>query len=195
MESSDYTKVALEPWIARAAALLNERVKNGGLPAISRFGVWSVIVSHLLDRFVEGFSRVKKCTMQGRGLMSLDAATVYAACVKASPVVSACLARDKSHVDAFVAAFYYDSEGDLLAWITQHRAAYPVRQMRALLTSGIGLTLKKKAAKDLGAAIEALYLLPMSEEMARQLAMEKGVSAVGGGFVAMGAAMMTGDGL
>lgn len=180
------------PFIQRATTLLNEKVKHSGLPAVSRFGVWSAIVSHVIDRFVDGFSKVKKCSVPGRGLMNLDSATVYAACAKAGPIVPTCLSRDKAHVDAFIAAFYYDNESDLLQWITQNRAAYPLKHMRALLLNGIGLTMKKKPLKDMTAAIDALYLVPMPEEMARQLAMEKGATAVAGGLVAMGAAMTGG---
>ena len=159
---------------------------------MSRFGVWSAIVTHVVDRFVDGFSKVKKCSVPGRGLMNLDSATVYAACAKAGPIVPSCLARDKVHMDGFIAAFYYDSESDLLAWVTQNRAAYPLKHMRALLLHGIGLGMKKKGLKDMLSAIEGLYLVPMPEDMARQLAMEKGATAVAGGLVAMGAAMTGG---
>jgi hypothetical protein len=92
--------------LSRATALLNERVRSGALPAVARVGGWSAIVSHMMDRFVEGYSRVRKCSVPGRGLMSLDVGTVYATCAKVGPIVPACLARDKGHVDTYVAAFY-----------------------------------------------------------------------------------------
>ena len=44
---------------------------------------------------------------------------------KVGPVVPGCLSRDKAHADLFIAAFYYDSEADLIAWVTKNRAAYP----------------------------------------------------------------------
>ncbi len=77
MDPSSYT-ADLSPHLARATALLNACVASGALPAVSRFGVWSAIVSHIVDRFVEGISRVKKCSVPGRGLMSLDLGTLYA---------------------------------------------------------------------------------------------------------------------
>ena len=188
MEPSAYT-AELVPFLSRATAVLNERVKAGALPAVSRFGIWSAVVTHIMDRFVEGYSRVKKCSVPGRGLMSLDVGTVYAHCARVGPIVPACLARDKAHADGFVAAYYYDSDADLLAWLTAHRAAYPLRHARALVAHGIGPTLKKKAAKDLAAAVDALYLLAMPDDVARQLAVEKGVQLGVAGMVAMGAAM------
>jgi hypothetical protein len=191
MDRSDYTR-ELEGFVSRSTALLNERVKSGGLPAVSRFGVWLVIVSHVIDRFVEAFSRVKKCSVPGRGLMSLDAATVLAAAAKAGPIVPACLARDKTHVDGFVAAFYYDSEGDLLAWVAANRERYPLRHVRALLANGIGPGLKKKALKDVTAAVDAFYLVPMPDDVARAAALEKGASAVAGGLASLGSALSGG---
>ena len=155
---------AFLPHLTRAAAVLSERAASGALPAVSRFGVWAAIVSHLMDRFVEGYARVKKCSELGRGLMSFDVGTVYAHAVKLSPTVPACLSRDKAHVDGFVKAFYETQEGALLEWVRAHRAAYPLRQARALLVNGLGATMKKKEAlKHAVAALEDMYILPEAE--------------------------------
>lgn len=154
------------PHLTRAAALLNERSASGALPAVSRFGVWAAIVSHLMDRFVEGYARVKKCSELGRGLMSFDVGTVYAHAVKLSPVVPSCLSRDKAHVDSFVKAFYETQEGALLEWMKAHRAAYPLRQTKSLLVNGLGATMKKKdALKHALAALEEMYVIPETSEV------------------------------
>jgi hypothetical protein len=97
MEPSKYTS-DFSTVLNRAGALLAERVAAGALPPISRLGVWCAIVSHVIERFVEGVSRVKKCSVPGRGLMSLDVGTIYAAAAKASAVLPGCLARDKVRV-------------------------------------------------------------------------------------------------
>jgi hypothetical protein len=151
--------------------------------------MWCTIVSHIMERFVEGFSRVKKCSVTGRGLMSLDVGTVYAACAKSGPVVPTCLSRDKSYCDAYIAASYYDNEHDLVDWISKNRAGYALRHMRAILNNGIGLTIKKKAAKDAAVAIDALYLAPPPDSTA----VEKGLAVSMAGLTAVGAAFSMGS--
>ena len=47
-----------------------------------------------------------------------------------------------------------------------HRAAYPLRQARALLVNGLGASMKKKdALKHAVAALEDLYILPDTTEV------------------------------
>ena len=189
MDPSKYT-ADLSPVLARATALLNERVAAGALPAVSRFGVWSAIVSHVVERFVEGAARVKKCTVPGRGLMSLDIGTIYANAARVGPVVPGCLARDKSHADAFIAAFYYDTEADLIAWVAKNRAAYPLRNVKALLLAGLGATLKKKPLRDALVAIESLYCIPLDDDERLKQTVMSNASAAGGAIERFGAAMM-----
>lgn len=188
MEPSRYASVELPPFVQRAGALLLDKVKHAGLPAVSRLGIWCCVMSHILDRFVEGYSRVKKCSVPGRGLMSLDAGTVYALGAKAGPVLPACLARDRSFVDSYIAAYYYDNEADLLDWISKNRHQYALHHVRALVNTGLGPGLKKKALKDLQVAVDSMYVVPPPEDMQKQA---KEVAQLGmAGLTAMGAAMI-----
>ena len=160
MEPNAYVSSLSAP-LARAAALLNSRVSAGTLPPVARLCLWSSVVSHLMERFCEGLSRVKKCSVPGRGLMSLDVGHAYARAMNLCPVPALVLPRDKAYVDAYVSAFYYDSEVDVLQWVAQHKALYPLRVARAvLLHGGVAAGLKKKQLKDCVAAIEGLYELP-----------------------------------
>jgi hypothetical protein len=146
--------------LARAAALLNDKVKSSGFPAVSRLGLWSCIVSHLVERFVEGVSRVKKCPPQGRGLMAVDLEAVYTFANKHGPTLLQCLSRDRSYADQYIAAFYLESEGDVMQWIGKNKSMYPLRFMRALIMNGIGANMKKKQLKDLMTSVDGMYLLP-----------------------------------
>ena len=139
-----------------------------------------------MDRFVEGYSRVKKCSELGRGLMSLDVGTVYAHAARVSPIVPGCLSRDKAHVDGYVKAFYETSEGALLAWVLAHRGAYPLRQARSLLVHGIGGVMKKPALKHALGALEDMYCLPEAEVGQ----MVQAASTAGGALERLGASMM-----
>lgn len=152
-----YVAAVITP-LVNVAHSLNERVKSGALPAISRVGLWNAILSHVMDRFVEGFSRVKKCTVPGRGLMALDAASAFTAATKAGPVSLSHLPRDKSYVDAYLSAFYLDNDADLLQWIVRNKHQYPLRYTRAILLNGIGASMKKKQVKDAVYAIETMYM-------------------------------------
>lgn len=159
MEVNAYVANVTAP-LARVAAFLNDRVHGGTLPAVSRLGMWSALVSHIMERFVDGICLVKKCSVTGRGLMMLDAGHVYAAAARLGPTAPAVLSRDKGYVDSLVSAFYFDNDGDLLPWMLHNKAQYRLAHMRALLTTGIGGSLKKAKLKEVVAAMEALYLVP-----------------------------------
>lgn len=176
---------AFNAGLDRAAKVLNDRVASGSLPGVSRLGLWSAIVSHSMERVVEGISIVKKCSVPGRGLMALDAGTIYAAAAKLGPALPRFLPRDKGHVDAYVSAFYYSNEDDLLTWMYDHKAHYPLRHMRALLANGIGPSLKKAKLKDVTTALEAMYLAPQPTAHA-QAAGGGGVGVMGGGGAGVG---------
>ena len=189
MEPSRYASTELTSFVQRAGSMLADRLKDG-LPAVSRFGIWSCIVSHLNERFVEGFSRVKKCTVPGRGLMSLDAGTVFAVCCRAGPVLPSLLARDRTFVDSYLSAYYFEGEADLLDWVTKNRSTYTLRSVRSLVNSGIGANLKAKAKKELLSAIEALWVVPLPEEGSVERKVKEGAAMAGYGLVAMGASML-----
>jgi Protein of unknown function C-terminus (DUF2451)/Vacuolar-sorting protein 54, of GARP complex len=138
MEPNPYVS-QLSTNLVAAAGQLNAKVKAGSLPPASRLCIWGCIVSHLMDKFADGVSRVKKCTVPGRGLMSLDVGHLYSVAMKQVPIPpQGVLPRDKSYVDAYISAYYYDSEGDVMQWISKNRGAYPLRMVKAIITNGIG---------------------------------------------------------
>ena len=159
MEISPYVGAITAP-LQRVANTLKEKVAAGTLPAVSHLGLWSCVLSHVMERFVEGFSRVRKCSVPGRGLMTLDVGHTYAYATRAGPTLSTVLARDKAFVDAYVSAFYLESEADLLQWISTARAAYALRHMRAIVLYGPVATSKRKQLREIQNAVDALYLLP-----------------------------------
>jgi len=143
--------------------VLNDLVAAGKLPSVSRFGIWSAIVSHIMDRMVQGFSQVKRCGDIGRGVMSMDLLQIYAHAAKVGPIVPSCLPRDKSHVDSYIKAFYGQNESSLMSWVEANKAAYPLRQVRSLLDNGLGSTLSAKVLKHVATAIDTMFCIPMEE--------------------------------
>ena len=126
LHTSDYVAAVYAPALSRAAALLSDRVKAGTLPPVARLALWGSLLAHLAERFVEGVSRVKKCSVPGRGLMMLDSGALWDATARASPLLPGCLARDKGHVDGYVSAFYFEAEADVLNWVAQVRSTMVV---------------------------------------------------------------------
>ena len=51
---------------------LAAQVDYNGLPQPSYKALWSSISGLLYERFVEGVSRMKKCTVEGRGQLAVD---------------------------------------------------------------------------------------------------------------------------
>lgn len=148
--------------MTRIAGLMQDRVVSGALSPVSRLGVWLCIMSHVMDRFVEGVSRVPKCSVPGRGLMSLDAGSIYLAGSKVAPTIPSMLPRDRGWVDTYISAFYLDGESELLQWMMKNKAAYSLRHVRAIIMHGFAQqrSVKKKQVAELMAAVESMYLLP-----------------------------------
>jgi hypothetical protein len=174
------------------ARTLNDLVAAGKLPTVSRFGIWSAIVSHMMDCMVEGFSRVKRCNDIGRGVMSMDLHVLYDHAQRVGPTVPQCLPRDKSHVDSYIKSFYGMSEGSLTAWVEANKASYPLRHVRGLLDNGLAPSLNPRVLKHVTTAVETLFCIPLDEARRRKeevlRAGDKAVTILG----RMGEAMATG---
>ncbi len=171
---------------------LNDLVEAGKLPSVSRFGVWSGIVSHIMECMVEGFSRVRRCGDIGRGVMSMDLLTLYAHAAKVGPIVPSCLPRDKTHVDSYIKAFYGISESSLMAWVEANRGSYPLRQVRGLLDHGLGPSLNPKVLKHVTTAVDTLFCIPMDDARRRKEEVLRAGEKVGTLLGRLGEAMATG---
>ena len=121
--------------------------------AIDEF--WQYAVSSANESILEGFSRVKKCTIEGRAAMSLDLQMFSAGVKKFAPKD---FAPDVRLVDGYIKAFYVP-ESDLLHWAMTHRE-YKKEQIASLVTcifdankpsalNPLEVNKRKKALKDL----------------------------------------------
>lgn len=145
----------------RVARLLDDLTRRGALPSSSRSGVWACAVGHVMLRVVEGFSRVKKCSTAGRGLMQLDVKNLWlriARVLTTSPD-SIVRVRDSSYVVDYVQAFYNTTETDVMPWILQHKERYLGRHLRSIVENGIGPSLKSARVKELLASIDQMKTL------------------------------------
>ena len=82
--------------------------------------MWENAALAAADAMVAGFARVRKCTMEGRGLMSLDLQVVLGALKKLAPHAAVPrLEAAMRTVDTYIKAFYVP-EGELLHWAQTH---------------------------------------------------------------------------
>ena len=125
---------------------------------------WRYAVSAANESILEGFSRVKKCTIEGRAAMSLDLQMFTQGMKKFVPKG---FEADVRLVDGYIKAFYVP-ENDLLHWAMTHRE-YKKQQILGLVAcifdankpsslNPLEMNKKKKALKELLAEIEANLL-------------------------------------
>lgn len=81
------------------------------VPARARRLVWRGVVDGLLLSLLRGFSHAKRCSTEGRALMSMDLQALVLGLEDPAAAQAA-----KAHVHAYVNAFYFGDE-DLHKWI------------------------------------------------------------------------------
>eukprot|EP01087_Luapelamoeba_hula_P024585 TRINITY_DN9420_c0_g2_i2.p1 TRINITY_DN9420_c0_g2~~TRINITY_DN9420_c0_g2_i2.p1 ORF type:complete len:987 (+),score=113.27 TRINITY_DN9420_c0_g2_i2:1-2961(+) len=91
--------------------------------------LWNYAIIKAMDVLVEGFSRVKKCSAEGRGLMKLDFQTFQTGLFKLTPIRPL---PGASRVDTFITAFY-EPETELPKWLQEHYPEYTAKQLLGLI--------------------------------------------------------------
>ena len=125
---------------------------------------WKYAVSAANESILEGISRVKKCTIEGRAAMSLDLQMLTSGMKRFSPKG---FEPDVRLVDGYIKSFYVP-ESDLLHWAMTHRE-YKKDQILRLVAcifdankpsslNPLEANKKKKALKELLAEIETSLL-------------------------------------
>ena len=66
--------------------------------------------------------------------------------------------RGKAYVDAFIRAAYLPTEAEALAWVASHKDKYEPRHVLAIISNGLGASLKKKASQKLLKDVEAALM-------------------------------------
>jgi len=131
---------------------MNSETKVANIPKKTAELVWSEIIKFLMEQLVEGFSRAKKCTNEGRTQMSLDHK------ILSSGIERLTTLRPIPYGDYvldYVKAFYY-SEIDFIQWCRDH-PVYTLKQYLNILNVGIGTQIKKQNLKQLTTTIEEIY--------------------------------------
>ncbi|UPR01801.1 hypothetical protein HOP50_08g51230 [Chloropicon primus] len=122
---------------------------------------WKYAVSAANESILEGFSRVKKCSIEGRAAMSLDLQMFTTGMKRFVPKG---FEPDVRIVDGYIKAFYVP-ESDLLHWAMTHREYKPqaiLRLVSCILDANkpsslnpLEINKRKKRVKELLAEIES----------------------------------------
>ncbi|KAL4422269.1 hypothetical protein ABPG75_008466 [Micractinium tetrahymenae] len=142
--------------LGRQLELLRDRLAQvPSLDVAAAARLWSAVAAHVADACLEGFSRCKRCSLEGRAAMSLDLQGVGRALAHVLPPAAQDAAPQSLRlVDTYIKAFYIPL-GELAHWVQTH-AEYTPQQVLALtscIAESSGLKRKDKAA--LVAQVEA----------------------------------------
>uniref|UniRef100_A0A7S3GUM0 Syndetin C-terminal domain-containing protein n=1 Tax=Spumella elongata TaxID=89044 RepID=A0A7S3GUM0_9STRA len=121
--------------------------------------VWLEICEAAFDVCLEGYSKVRKCSVEGRSSMTTDTMALH----DALNTIHLCRPpRGKHYIDNFLRSAML-SEEELLAWVRDNWESYAYRHVHGLLTQVLFSMLNSKKLKDAVAMIDGLYELKDSE--------------------------------
>jgi syndetin len=140
-ENNEYVN-AVAQTMAEFLPKIRQAIKNGSYPEDILFHIWGHLITHAAEVMVEGWSRAKKCTVQGRALMQLDVTMFRNKLEKLShpnpkeqSTVNLMKTVDRVHpAEEYAKASWLNPE-ELLAWI-QSSTAYTKLQLINLVNSG-----------------------------------------------------------
>lgn len=115
--------------------------------------MWLEVCQTAFDLVLEGYSRVKKCSTEGRASMTMDVSSLQTAL----EAIHTCRPpRGKTHVDTYVKASYL-SDDEIVHWVHQNHQIYAYRHLNGLLSQTFSSVMKKKKLKDAINVLDALY--------------------------------------
>lgn len=116
---------------------------RGGLPPHVMAVLWGETAQYVAEQLVIGYSAVKKCTFEGRALMTQDLTMLRQGLERLTDLAPL---PGWHVVDDYVKA-YYLPEADFMTWMQEH-TCYSASQFIALASLGPGAKLRGAAKKD-----------------------------------------------
>lgn len=106
------------------------------------------------DILLEGFSKIRKCSTEGKALMTMDVAMLQDGL---DNIHSCRPPRGKLYMDNFILATYMTEE-NTIKWVQEFWQAYAYRHIHGLLTLNLSSVLNSKRLKDAVSILESFYL-------------------------------------
>eukprot|EP01114_Cavostelium_apophysatum_P008475 TRINITY_DN2099_c0_g1_i1.p1 TRINITY_DN2099_c0_g1~~TRINITY_DN2099_c0_g1_i1.p1 ORF type:complete len:934 (-),score=252.92 TRINITY_DN2099_c0_g1_i1:24-2825(-) len=110
---------------------------------------WDLTITYAMESLVEGYSRVKKCSVEGRAQMQLDLKYLQQGLEK---VTATRPIPGGQYVENYIKA-YFQTEMDILPWCKDHKE-YALRHWLSIVNQGVGVNMKKPAKQELIAQLE-----------------------------------------
>ena len=139
--------------------------------SLVREQVWLELCQTAFDMLLEGFSRARKVSTEGRASMTMDVSALHAGLDTIHPCRPA---RGKLHVNNYVRASYL-SEEEVVEWVRNNWQGYGYRHLHGLLhqamsggsTSSLNVTgtgMRKKRLATVLAVLDELHDEVLGEE-------------------------------
>ncbi|KAH9099219.1 hypothetical protein LEN26_016210 [Aphanomyces euteiches] len=144
--------------VVRNCGIFWGSLQGSSVPPEVRDELWGFVVRAIMEALVDGFASVKKCSMEGRALMSMDLIALQNGLDLINHVSnqSQTTMWGRSYVHNFVKAYYYQ-EPELLAFIAANKNRYRKVHLVSLATNGVCSSLRKPAFKDLMHQIDQIF--------------------------------------
>ncbi len=128
--------------------------------SLVREQVWLEVCQCAFDLLLEGYSRARKCSSEGRASMTMD---VFALHEGLNNVHLCRPPRGKHHIDSYLRMSYL-SEEEMMQFVHDNWQSFAYRHVAGMLTQTLTSVLSSKKLKDALAVIDGLYELDMNNE-------------------------------
>jgi hypothetical protein len=152
MQYSPYVEQILKEF-RLFSARLSTLMSSGEVPQSVADCLHELAIEKLMASIVEGFSRTKKCSNEGRAIMALDLKVLQG---ELERITNLRPLPKVAYVDEYIKAFYL-SEEMAIPWIKQHQTSYTKEQIMQVITIGVAANMKnKKQRTEVLALIEEI---------------------------------------
>eukprot|EP01035_Chromulina_nebulosa_P018957 gene18957-24767_t len=125
---------------------------------------WMELCSAAFETILDSFSKIRKCSYEGRALLTMDLAALQ----DGLDTIHTCRPpRGKDHVDNYIRGSYYTNMTDLIQWVHENWQSYPYRQIYGVLNLNLASVLNSKPLKDALTILDNLYMDSDDDNMIR----------------------------
>jgi hypothetical protein len=115
--------------------------------------LWLEYCQSVFDTVLEGYSRVRKCSSEGRAAMTKN---VYALHDGLNLIHLCRPPRGKHYLDNYLRSCYL-IEDEIMNWIRENYQSYAYRHVHSLLSQTMSSMLNSKKLRDAVAVVDELY--------------------------------------
>ena len=123
--------------------------------------VWMEVCSSAFDILLEGFSRVKKCSKEGRAAMGVDLSALHSGLDSIHPNRTA---QGKTYVEALCVKVSYMQDNEVLQWVQDNYQSYSYRCVLGVITNKMSSMLNPMKLKNAVSMLDKLYGCDDEEE-------------------------------